>query len=175
MGFLKCILYLAVTGITTFFVGRLFPKKWIRSDAFPYRSFSFEKDGRIYDKINIHEWQDKIPDMSKLVPNLMPTKRLDGNLLEKLPVMIRETCVAELTHFLLGTTALYCFCIWKGIGGIIIVLLYEIGNIPYILVQRYNRPRLIRLLEGFEKRKTAHITRCARGEKICNGNTDTQL
>ena len=155
----KCMIYLAVTGILGFIIGRMLPHRWFQEDRFPYRPFSFEREGKLYEKIGIHTWQNKIPDMSRIFPKWMPTKCLDGNIPEKLPVMIKETCVAECIHVLLGIAALYCPYLWQTTGGIILTILYEIGNMAFILVQRYNRPRFTKLRNRY-KRKT--------GGSLCN-------
>lgn len=71
MEFWKCFWYLIITGIVAFFVGRLLPKMWFRPDLFPYRSYKFEKDGQIYDKLKIRKWQNKVPDMSRILTKLL--------------------------------------------------------------------------------------------------------
>ena len=65
----------------------------------------------------------------------------------RLPQMLRETCVAELTHWLLCVAGLHCLTLWPSVGGLAVVCLNILGNLPFILIQRYNRPRLARLLE----------------------------
>ena len=59
--------------------------------------------------------------------------------------MIRETCVAEFIHVLLCIASLGCLRIWPGFGGFCMAFLYTLGNIPFIMIQRYNRPRLVSL------------------------------
>jgi len=144
--FWRCFWYFIITGVIAFFVGRLLPKKWFRADMFPYRSYKFEQEGRIYDKLNIRKWQNKVPDMSKILPFMMPAKNLSGNFRERLPRMLQETCVAELIHTLNCFAGLYCLKLYPGIGGVIILILYiTLFNLPFIIIQRYNRPRLQRL------------------------------
>lgn len=156
MGFLRCFLYLAVTGIFSFVLGRILPKDWFKSEAFPYRDYRFEKKGKIYNKIHVKKWQDRIPDMSRILPRTMPAKRLSAGYKEKLPRMIQETCVAEMIHFLLCLNGLACIFIWKGPGGVVLSIVYILGNLPFIVVQRYNRPRLLQLMKkcGDTKEKT---------------------
>ena len=68
--------------------------------------------------------------------------------------MIQETCVAELTHALLCLAGIAVFWIWPGPGGLILFLIdVFLGNLPFILIQRYNRPRLIRLMAAAERRE----------------------
>lgn len=149
MDFLRCVCYYAVAGIASFFVGRLVSRHRFRYDAVPFRPFPFEKEGRIYKKIGIARWQGKVPDMSRILKGLMPPKALAGRPdRETLLVMVQETCVAELVHWLLCLAGLASLWLWPGAGGLLSWLLYcLVGNLPFILIQRYNRPRLLKLLE----------------------------
>lgn len=140
-----CIIYLIVTGIISFVLGRILPKAWFKEETIPFRLFSFEKEGKIYKKIGIHKWQNKVPDMSRIFKNIMPAKKMEKDLQNKLPRMIQETCVAEFIHLLLCFLGLYCIRLWDGIGGYMIAILNILGNLPFILIQRYNRPRLLYL------------------------------
>lgn len=155
MGFLKCVIYIAILGVVSFIVGRLLPACMFHTDRFPYKSYKWEKNGVIYNKLKIRKWQSKVPDMSRLFPKLIQPKKMQANYEKDLPVMIRETCIAEFIHALLCLAIFYCLWLWPGVGGIIVCILYIlIGNIPFILIQRYNRPRLIMLQKKIaEKRK----------------------
>ena len=151
-----------ITGVIAFFVGRLLPKKWFRADLFPYRSFRFEQDGRIYDKIHIRKWQNKLPNMSKILPFMMPAKNLSGDYKKRLPRMLQETCVAELIHTLNCFVGLYCLKLYPGVGGVIILILYiTLFNLPFIIIQRYNRPRLMRLAKRVYQNENANAERSA--------------
>lgn len=123
----------------------------LHEDAFPFRPYRFERDGAIYNKIGIKKWQNSVPDMSKILPDRIPAKKLTGDLCKRVPVMIKETCVAELIHIVLCVLSLFCLAIWRGTGGIIVTALYILGNLPFILIQRYNRPRFVRLLNQRRK------------------------
>lgn len=143
---LPCLVYLAAIGLISFGLGRILPKSWFCPHAFPYRPFSFEDNGAIYHKLGIRRWQDRIPDMSRLLPGLMPRKAIPGRpTARQLDTMLRETCVAEWTHAMLSLAGLSCLYLWPGVGGVIVTVIYILGNLPFILVQRYNRPRLMRL------------------------------
>lgn len=153
MNLLKCTVYLMGAGVAGFFLGRLFSLFRLKPDKGLFRSFDFEKSGALYEKLNIRKWQAKVPDMSKVLPKLMPPKNLSGNYADRLPVMIMETCVAELTHIVVSILGLPCLWMWPGIGGIVVTAAFIILlNVPYILIQRYNRPRLIRLYKKLQAR-----------------------
>lgn len=148
-----CLVYIASVGVISFVAGRLIPRDSLDENSFPFRPFEFENNGRIYDAIRIKYWMNRLPDMSRILPSLLPTKKLDGRLSEKLPVMIKETCMAELIHLLLVPAGFGCLFFLHGAKGIIITAVYEIFNILFVLIQRYNRPRLIELYERMIVRK----------------------
>ena len=141
--YIRCLAYLIGIGIISFAAGRSLPQKWITPDKFPFCSFAFERGGKLYDKLKIKKWKDKLPDMSRLCRRIMPAKRCAGRR-QSLPVLIRETCIAEWSHLKLILAGFYCKKIVPDITGHIISLVYAVGNLPFIMVQRYNRPRLIR-------------------------------
>ncbi len=146
MQFWKTIRYILCTSIVVFILGRVFPRKWIFEDRFPFKSFGFEKGGRIYNKIGIMKWKTKLPDASvtitKILPKFMPRKRIDQG--DQIPILIKETCIAEATHVLVAILGFGCVFIWNGIGGWIVSIAFLLFNIPFIIIQRFNRPRLIR-------------------------------
>lgn len=149
MRFIYCLCYAAGLGVVSFVLGRLVPKEWFDYTRFPYRSFAFEKGGKIYEAISIAKWQSRVPDMSRIFPKLMPAKKIPARPDEQtLLVMIRETCAAEATHTLLMLAGLGVIVIWPCVWGVMLYLVYAIlGNLIFIIIQRYNRPRLVRLYE----------------------------
>ncbi len=157
MKFVCCVIYMAALGLLAFPVGRMISKSDPNPNRFPYRSYEWEDDGRIYEKLDIKDWQARIPDVSKVLGNLMPKKNLSGVLnSESVGVMIRETCTAETVHRLLNVAGLYMLDIWDGFGGFLLYLVYFfLGNLPFILVQRYNRPRLLKMQERLKTKEAA--------------------
>lgn len=155
MGFLRCFLYLMTLGVLGFFTGRILPKEWLDASKFPFKAYKFEKGGKLYDKLNIKKWQNKVPDMSRIFPKLIPPKRIEYKADKtKLETMLHETCVAEIIHTVLPILAIPCFWLWKGRKGRIIYYVYVLlGNLPYIIIQRYNRPRITRLLRNINALK----------------------
>ncbi len=67
--------------------------------------------------------------------------------------MIEETCVAEFTHFVLILLGFYALRLWPGTGGAVVTAIYILfGNLPFLIIQRYNRPRLQKLLAAQQRR-----------------------
>ncbi len=152
MRFWDCVWLLVCNGILGFLLGRFLPKEWLQPDRFPFAGYAWEQGGRAYEKLGIRRWQNRLPDMSKLFPKLMPPKDLQGDYGARLPVMIRETCVAELMHGVHALAGLHCLQLWPGAGGLVMALLNALlFNLPFILIQRFNRPRLQRLAEKYQR------------------------
>lgn len=152
--FLKCICYLSALGLMMFLLGRILPKSWFCGERFPFRPFRFEKEGRIYRAVSVEKWKEAVPDMSVILPSLMPSKRLPKKLTtQHIKRMIQETCVTEWTHVLLCLLGFGCVFLWRKAGGCLLSTLYMLGNLPYIIIQRYNCPKLIGILRRLENRE----------------------
>ena len=144
-GPVKCLVYIIALGVVSFVTGRLLPKRWFKSDCFPFRCN--EKEKKLYKALRVKDWQNKVPDMSRVFTKLMPAKKLNADTLADIPRMLEETCVAEFIHVVLNVLGLACLWLWPGFGGAVVTLVYILlGNVPFIIIQRYNRPRLQRLL-----------------------------
>ena len=92
-GFWRCALYLAVLGVAAHPLGQALPRKWFCAEKAPWRSAPWEKGGRIYLKLGIRKWKDHLPDMSRLMPDMV-RKDLGSDP----AVLVQETCVAECVH-----------------------------------------------------------------------------
>lgn len=151
---LRCVIYLFVIGVVLFLVGKKIPRKWMKYNSFPFRSFDFEKEGKIYNAIGIRKWKSKLPDISKILPGSIPAKKLPRDICsEDVERLIQETCVAELIHSLLAILGFGCAMIWKGVGGWVLSVLYMFGNLLYNIIQRYNRPKLLHLMMRIKDRE----------------------
>ena len=67
MGFWHCALYLAVIGLASS-AAALLPRRWFHADRFPFRPQRWEHEGKIYEKLAVQRWKDKLPDMSRFLP-----------------------------------------------------------------------------------------------------------
>jgi glycosyl-4,4'-diaponeurosporenoate acyltransferase len=149
MKFLYCFLYLIIVSIIVFLIGRIFPRNWINENCFLFKSFKWEKEGKVYEKLKIKKWKTKLPDasilLSRIIPKLYPTKRMKNSEKEKAIILVKESCVAEGTHKVVSILGFFCIYIWKSIGGLSVAVVFYLFNVPFILIQRFNRPRLKKL------------------------------
>ena len=156
MGFIKCVVYLVFLGLFFFAAGRLMSKARISVDCRLFQALPFENEGRVYNRLNVKEWKGRVPDMSLILPRVMPPKRVSINdSSSTLELLLKETCIAEITHELLCFFGFACTLIWRGLGGFCVSVVYMLGNLPYIIIQRYNRPKLRKLLRQIRAKEAA--------------------
>ena len=154
MSLLYAALYVAALGILSHFVGQALPRARFDPQKFPYRSEDWENGGKVYEKLGIKHWKDRLPDMSKIMPDMVK-KKMSAVKSQGMDVLIAETCVAECVHWALMLLSLGIFFFWRGAWAVVFWLVYNLlGNLPFIIIQRYNRPRLV-MLEQRRKRRAA--------------------
>jgi len=153
-GLLSAAAIAAIGGLVFFLIGQSLPRGWFKPEKGIYRCFRWEKDGRIYLKLGVHRWKDAVPDMSRIVPGVFKKKAALAKDIKSMRRLIRETCVAELIHWLLIIVITpMVFRAMRGFGGAAAAALYIIGNLVFIVIQRYNRPRLVAIYKRMEKRR----------------------
>ena len=139
------IIFLILIALLAHPIGEAIPKRIFHADRFPFRSYDWEQDGRIYNKIGIVKWKDKIPDTSKFIKGMTP-KKIECISSDEALILLRETCLAEFVHWSEILLAGIYLLIWPIPSGIWIFLIWSLlGNLPFIIVQRYNRPRLLKM------------------------------
>lgn len=147
---LKFIFIVLVVGSMAFPFGELLPRKNFDYTKPPYTPFRWERNGMIYTKLRIQFWKDKLPDMSQHVKSAFRKKILVFRSAEYLQILILETCVAEFVHFVLILICPIFLLFMEGAAAWIAMIVYTLGNLPFIMIQRYNRPRLVALMERQE-------------------------
>lgn len=125
-----------------------------RPDGFWFRTHAWEKDGLIYQTLfRVRSWKERLPDGGKAFRNGYQKKRLNDHSPANLERFLIESCRAELAHWL----AILPFWIFGFIAPPIILplmLAYAlIVNAPCIIAQRFNRPRVRKLLQRLPSEK----------------------
>jgi glycosyl-4,4'-diaponeurosporenoate acyltransferase len=117
--------------------------------SFLFKSRVWERGGDLYQKVfRIKKWKERAPDGSSLLKDRgFPKKRLKGRDDSYLNLFLLETCRAELTHWVIIGFA-FPFFLWNRFYvGLIMILYALLENVPLIMVQRYNRHRIGRVIE----------------------------
>jgi len=126
------------------------PGVFFRHSGWLYRERQWEKEGRLYQHVfKIKRWKKYLPDGAGLFKDRgFPKKHLQKRHIEYLSAFRRETCRAELTHWVMILVA-PSFFLWNlFFVGVIMIIYAAAENIPLIMTQRYNRHRLSRVLES---------------------------
>lgn len=127
---------------------RKMPTKWF---GFNNKYFVVgDKEKMFLQKIGVKKWKNSVPDFGQTV-NFKKNKLLNPANKEYLEKFLLETCYGEVLHKLcIYTSWLSLLFISKKFLiniALPIVLCYTLYNIPPILIQRYNRPRLVKHYE----------------------------
>jgi glycosyl-4,4'-diaponeurosporenoate acyltransferase len=134
------------------------PNRFFSPQSPIFRAFSWEKEGRIYEKyLRVSRWKQILPDGSIVAKSRgFRKKKLQSFTFEYLERFMVESCRAEMTH-LLAILPFWVFWFFTPPYVPWMMLVYAlIVNIPCIIVQRYNRPRIMRILQ---KRESMSVTR----------------
>ena len=151
---LNALIVAALGGFAFFLIGQLLPRSLYRPDAFPYRLWKWEDNGKIYTKIGVHLWKDHVPDMSRIIPGMVKKKANMARTPESMRILILETCGAELIHDLLIIfISPLVFAAIRGPLGVLAAAIYALGNLLFVIIQRYNRPRLVEIYKRMEMRR----------------------
>lgn len=117
-------------------------KKWL------FRERKWEDKGRIYERLfRVKSWKSKLPDISDFMKWRFNKKHLAESGSDYLSIFLTESCKSEFTHWMIILSTLL-FRLWSDFTStFFFLLLASVLNLPYIIIQRYNRPRLIHLLK----------------------------
>jgi glycosyl-4,4'-diaponeurosporenoate acyltransferase len=116
-------------------------KKWL------FRERKWEQGGRIYENLLwVKKWKPFLPDISDFLRWRFSKKHLQDINLNYIHNFLNESCKSEFTHWMIILSS-FLFMFGGGLSAFFKILVISITlNLPYIIIQRYNRPRLIKLL-----------------------------
>lgn len=116
------------------------------ADSCLYRQRKWERGGKIYVRIfRLKKWKRRLPDGAALFQKGFRKKHLKELDEVYLDDFIRETCRAELAHWIMFALS-PVFFIWNPwYVGIVMIVYALLINLPCIIIQRYNRIRLKRV------------------------------
>lgn len=117
-------------------------KNWI------YKERKWEKRGKFYqDVFKVKKWKDHLPELADFIKSVFPKKFIKGFKGEFISRYLTESCKAEFTHWCIIFSTVF-FLIHDDISTFFYMLLIAmILNLPFIIIQRYNRPRLVAIMK----------------------------
>ena len=145
-GLLASILYLALLGLLAHPVGQALPRRWFHPDRRPWTPWRWEESGALYRALRVRDWKDKVPDMSRRMGDMV--KKRAPRTAAEAEAVLRETCGAELV------LSVPVFLLMRSPWAILVYVIFNgLGNLPFLIIQRYNRPRLAAIWRKLKKRE----------------------
>ena len=112
----------------------------------------------IYEALNIKKWKDKAPawDRRHFTLSLKDIRNV-----EKVEQVLRFNIGAEIIHYMNFALSLFgtLFCLFKGmqqwwwIFGLVSLLLGLLADLPFAMIQRYNRYRLLPIYKKLKEKE----------------------
>ena len=136
----------------------ILPDHFFQKTSLLYRTRKWEAEGQFWQShFKVKKYAKYIPEGSRILGNGFYKRKLQHKEMNYLETFILETKRAEFTHWLsILPSGLFFFWnpVWAGWIMVIYALMF---NVPIILVQRYNRPRLEKVFnrkkEKYEQKK----------------------
>ncbi|NLA71937.1 MAG: hypothetical protein GX850_05915 [Clostridiaceae bacterium] len=129
------------------------PDRFLSPNSFFFKSHHFERDGRIYDRVfRVRSWKHLLPDGAAVWKKRGFKKRtMDDFSEDNLNRFLIESVRGELTHWL-AIFPFWVFGFFVAPALLWIMLIYALViNFPCIITQRFNRPRIQRLVDKKSK------------------------
>lgn len=122
----------------------------------PYRKRfrNFEKESRLYQRINVKKWKDKVPELGRLTGFAKNTLS-QPNDMEYMYRFLIENCIAESVHgfSILSGLLLFVFIPLKYLWTITfpIFILNTLLHILPVIIQRYLRPKMLKIYNRLKR------------------------
>ena len=162
--FLLCFIVWPVLQVAAALICLYLPDRYFSPDSLFFRAHRFEKEGRIYDSVfRVSRWKHLLPDGGAILKKRGFRKQnLDSFSKENLNRFLVESARGELTHWL-AILPFWIFGFFTPPQVIWYMLAYTLLiNLPCIIAQRYNRPRIKKLL----KRISSHARSVEKNKEL---------
>jgi glycosyl-4,4'-diaponeurosporenoate acyltransferase len=122
-------------------VSKFNPQKWF------YLTRPWEKGGEIYERFfHVRSWKKYIPAGGKLYSDTFSLQKLSSFKKDYLELWLKESCRAEFCHWIMVLPG-FLFFFWNSTRGGCLMMIYAVlNNLFPIVLQRFNRPRIRRLM-----------------------------
>jgi glycosyl-4,4'-diaponeurosporenoate acyltransferase len=112
----------------------------------------WERGGRIYERVRIRRWKDRVPELGGAFRGGVSKRSLGGDGPGSLEAFAVETRRAELVHWAVPAVT-PVFVLWNPPGLLAAMVAYAVvANLPCLVIQRYNRGRAQRIIERRARR-----------------------
>ncbi len=148
--FLRMASIVGIIGIAAFFIGESLPRSMYDYRRFPFKCYKWERNGEIYVKLGVRWFKTHSIDMSSIMPKAFPKQNTMSRDKAHLERLVQEMCNAELVHWILTFLSPVFWLLIEGWYGVAIAIGYALSNLSDIMIQRYNRPRIVMIIKRIE-------------------------
>ncbi len=122
------------------------PLRRLDHDAPVTRLRTWERGGRVYERLGIRRWKDRLPEFGAVFRGGASKRSLPSRDTPHLTRFAAETRRAEIVHWAIPLVT-PLFALWNPARLVGAMAAYAVvANAPCLIVQRYNRGRLLRVL-----------------------------
>jgi glycosyl-4,4'-diaponeurosporenoate acyltransferase len=146
--FSRNLLLFALLSIVNTTVSLILPENLFNPGKWMFRERKWEHGGNVYQKFfNIKKWKDKLPELGDFAKKIFPKKKLPSFNVEYLQKYTAESCRSEMCHWMI-VISVVLFSSWfnEEVENFMFILAVVL-NVPYIMIQRFNRPRIINVMQ----------------------------
>lgn len=148
--FLRMASIVGIIGIAAFFIGESIPRSLYDYRRFPFKCYKWERNGEIYVRLGVRWLKSHSIDMSSIMPKAFPKQNTMSRDKAHLERLVQEMCNAELVHWILMFLSPVFWLLIEGWYGVAIAIGYALSNLGDIMIQRYNRPRIVMIIKRME-------------------------
>lgn len=124
------------------------PAGRVARDSWITRPRRWEGGGRVYERVAIRRWKDRLPEAGALFAGGVSKRRLPEGGRASIHRFVPETRRAEYAHWWCAAAS-PVFVLWNPLPVAAVMVVYGVAvNAPFIAIQRYNRLRIMRTLAG---------------------------
>lgn len=139
--------------LTLGYLSSKIPFEWLNPSHPFFQTFAWEKGGEIYQKLfRVRSWKRFIPNGSRLYRGAFSIKNLPTSDPAYLERWLKESVRAEMCHWAMILPGFFFF-LWNSVSlGWVNVAYAFLNNLIPIVMQRFNRPRMRKLLKQLDKK-----------------------
>jgi glycosyl-4,4'-diaponeurosporenoate acyltransferase len=157
--FLIDIIAWATIQLSLGYLSSRIPLEWLNPNHPFFQTLAWEKGGEIYQKLfRVRSWKHIIPNGSAVYRGAFSIKNLPSNDIAYLRRWLKESVRAEVCHWAMIVPGFFFF-LWNSVALGWLNLAYAfLSNLVPIILQRFNRPRMRRLLTQLERQAARQHT-----------------
>ena len=155
---LTFIALFAINAVVALFVRYVMPKKYFNANLKIHKVHKWEI--RFFKKIQINKWKDLVPEAGRVLVGFDKTKVANKEDETYINKFLSETIYAETMHFWSIIFAGFVFFISPQLLLTVVLPQFVINfviNLLPVMIQRYNRPRLMVALERINRLKAKKL------------------